>query len=157
MPKKILHLGVSKSILRIWCRLTFLLVKIKGKKKGNSNNTGHNNNRLKVSSPFFLKWTLNKKQPIVVESFHFTWVHLAEEKQTNPNQCTSKALSSQLQPPDTDPLIYVGGHLAHTPLFTIMGYDINCFQMQVTGELQNIMCSTRHQSGESCDRQEHAL
>lgn len=66
-------------------------------------------------------------------------VHLfaEEEKQTNQPklclplfQCTSKAPTSQLQPPDTDTPIYVGGthrelieDLLCAPLSTIISYD----------------------------------
>jgi len=67
------------------------------------------------------------------------WVHLLaeEEKQTNPNPnrvcCYSSAPVKplrQLQPPDTDTPISVGGtqrddleDLPHTPTFIIIGYD----------------------------------
>lgn len=106
---------------------------------------------------------LSKKQPIVVESqfpFYVGSSSFRRRKTNRPKPCllllqhTSKASASQLQPPDTETPIYVGGTDRELILGTyltpplsqslVMTKHIKCFRMQVRGECQNIMCTTRH-------------
>lgn len=143
MLKKNSHLKVSKSILRILHRLTFSLIKIKGNKTPPIIQCTLINSRFPVLS-LLLKWTLNKKQPIAVETkFPFcVGSSSCRRKTTNSNRvcCHSSAPG---KPPHHSYShliqihLFVGGthravlkDLPHPPPFSqllVMTKHVKCF------------------------------